>query len=448
MSTLWFPLVAVLALGAESPRPQPLERELLRVAKELVKELKDRGYANVGVLKFQISKDGKSLSDHAGTLNVLLARRLEVALVMANSPRQPLGIIDNATAVAHRTPGANHLSREGRQKLFAATYPLAWGNKDVTADAFVTGIAQVSPDLKTLEISLLAFDRKNNKLEPILKDFTVLNLPEQLSELGESFSTRGLFDKGTITQAGEKEKEEKIVQVAAKVKERKEPHPARDAQAPVKLEVRYDGQPVPLEVREGRAFVPEPREGQMVELVLKRDGSGDRYGVVLKVNGENTVFKERLPDLKCKRWILDPGDRPLTVKGYQLNNNELERFRVLSAPESKDREISYGADVGMITLTVFKELKGRPKPPDPSDEAKEATVVAKATLQTKPEQGEPDRPSTFGSLKARLMADANRGLIGEGQREQGGVTLVKFVPDPLPVMTLTVIYYHPQDLPK
>jgi len=445
MSTLWFPLVAVLALGAEGPRPQPLERELLRVAKELVKELKDRGYANVGVLKFRVSKDGQALSDHAGTLNLFLARRLEVALVLANDPRRPLGIIDNATAVAHRTRGTNHLTREGRRKLFEARYPLAWGKEEVSPDAFVTGIAQVGPDLKTLEVSLFVFDQKKNKLEPVGKDFKALLQPGQLAELGESFSTRGLFDAGAVNLVEEKAKEEKVVQSAAKVKEGKATHPANDPQAPVKLEVRYDGRPVPLEVRDGKAFVPEPREAQAVELVLKRDNSGDRYGAVLKVNGENTLFKERLSDLECKRWILDQGHGPLTVKGYQVNADEVEKFRVLSAPESKEREISYGADIGMITLTVFTEWKG--KPPDLSDEAKEAAVVAKGRLGTTPEKGEPDKPSTFAALKARLLEDANRGLSAEGQRGLTGVALVRFVPDPVPVLTLTVIYYHPQDLP-
>jgi len=74
-------LVVVLALGAEDPRPQQLERELLHVAKELVKELQERGCTNVGVLEFQISKDGKTLRDRVGTLTLFLARQLEVGLL-------------------------------------------------------------------------------------------------------------------------------------------------------------------------------------------------------------------------------------------------------------------------------------------------------------------------------------------------------------------------------
>jgi hypothetical protein len=216
----------------------------------------------------------------------------------------------------------------------------------------------------------------------------------------------------------------------------------------VALEVHYDGRAVPLEVRQGKAFVPEPREGQTVELVLKRDDSKERYGVVLKVNGENTLRKQRLPDLSCLRWILDPGDEPLTVKGYQVSGTEYEKFRVLSDPESKEREINYGADVGMITMTVFREQKGQGRPPDPSDEAGEAKVISQGTLQTPAEKDEPEKPSNFNALKFRLLSEANRGLIAEGERQAGNVRRVKFTPDPLPVMTLTVIYYRPQDAPR
>ncbi len=123
-------------------------------------------------------------------------------------------------------------------------------------------------------------------------------------------------------------------------------------------------------------------------------------------------------------------------------------FRVLSAHESQAREIDYGADVGTITLTVFRELTGKKKPPDPSDEAKEAAVVYKGTLETKPQPGEPAKPESLGALTARLLEDANRGIIAEGPTKPGDVRVVKFEPDPLPVMCLTVIYYNPRNPPR
>jgi hypothetical protein len=63
----------------------------------------EKKYRNVGVLKFLVAREGKKdFSDNAGTLNMLLARRLEVALVLANDRKNLLGIIRNASAVAAR----------------------------------------------------------------------------------------------------------------------------------------------------------------------------------------------------------------------------------------------------------------------------------------------------------------------------------------------------------
>jgi hypothetical protein len=448
-------LLALLVPGAGAAEQQPLERELVRVARQVIKHCEEKGYKNVGVLKFKITKDGTNLSDNVGTLNVFLARRLEVALVLGDNPRKPIGIIDNATAVAHRTKGANHLTKEGRLRLFEASYPLAWGRAEVKADAFVTGVAQVSKDLKTLTVQLLVFDKASNGLEALGKEFVVANQPEQLGEMGESFTTRGLFDDGKLD---DEQKKEAALHKAAQLRNQEPeggkapPNPVQDVKAPVTLEVRYDGRPVKIEVRAGKAFVPEARQRQRVELVLKRDNSRERYGVVLKINGENTIEKQRLPDLLCRRWILEPGSGPMVIDGYQTIDNGKKLFRVLSVQESQAREMDYGADVGTITLTVFRELTGKKKLPDPSDEAKEAAVVHKGTLETKPQPGEPVKPDSLGALTARLLEDSTRsiegGLIGEGETKQSKVKVVKFEPDPLPVMCLTIIYYSPRNPPK
>ena len=208
-------------------------------------------------------------------------------------------------------------------------------------------------------------------------------------------------------------------------------HPAEDPDAPVRLTVLYNGKPVKVEVRDGKAFVPEPAPGQTVEFRLDKDATPRRVGVVLKVNGENTLDKQRLPDARCRMWVLDKGES-ITVDGYQLGTDRVEKFRVLSVPESKAREVNYGANVGTITVTVFVE--GKPPAPDLAEDAAEKTAVAAAKLPAEPS------PS-FDSLKAKLLEDANRGLIAEGAQVPGQVQVVKFTPAATPVMTLTVVYY-------
>ena len=120
-----------------------LERGLLRQAPKLIKHFKDHNYKNVGVLKFLVSREGTGFSDNVGTLNLLAARRLELALILANDPRTPVGITADASDVARKIVGASHLSKAGREKLFTGKYPLAWGKDVVQPDAFVTGTTEV-----------------------------------------------------------------------------------------------------------------------------------------------------------------------------------------------------------------------------------------------------------------------------------------------------------------
>src|SRR5262245_46606238 len=194
-------LVTLGIVAAAPVRGADLEGALLDRAKGLVKFSQSKGYKNVGVLKFLGSKNGTELSDNLGTVNSLLARRLEVALVLANDPRNPVGIIDDASAVAARTRGANHYTQDGRKALFNAGYKLAWGDSKarVIPDAFLTGLVEVSKDLKTLRISFLYFDRANRlELVPGVEDAVVANRASALAEMGESFSVRGAFDDGKV----------------------------------------------------------------------------------------------------------------------------------------------------------------------------------------------------------------------------------------------------------
>jgi hypothetical protein len=203
--------------------------------------------------------------------------------------------------------------------------------------------------------------------------------------------------------------------------------------------VLYGGAPVKVEHRDGKAFVPEPRQGQRVSFRLIRDGSKVRYGAVLKVNGANTIGKERLPDLRCTRWVLNPGAGPVEIKGFQVDDDGAKAFRVLSRQESGARALDYGPDVGTITLTVFRERKGEDRF-DPLEKAqqKQARIVAQGDLPSK---------DTLDALKADLLKEGNedrtRGLLGEGEKVASKVRKVSFRPEPTPVMSVTIVYYRP-----
>jgi uncharacterized protein YheU (UPF0270 family) len=423
--------VALLAGGAAPARATGLERALLKQAPAVLRYLKAKHYQNVGVLKFRVKKGKEPLTDNAGTLNLDVADRLELALVLANDVRRPIGIVHEASAVAARLPGANHLSPEGRLRLFDGRYPLAWGKEEVTPDAFLTGVVQVDPDMRNALVGILAFDRRSTGLDRV----AIFRAPmdaETLVETGESFLLRGGFDGGR-----EQLTTETALATATRVKKGETTFPLADPSAPVELEVRYDGKPAPVSVKGGQALVAEPGEGQKVTFVLKRKGTGkDRLGVVLKVNGESTLYRQKLHDLECTKWILDPGDPPITVAGYQATDQSVEAFRVLSGAASRSKEINYGTDVGTITLVVFREAKDAGKVEALTDDAEDLIAVTRGTFPEKP-------AANLAALRAQLRADASRGLIAEGQRMQAGIRRLRFEPDPVPVLSAAIKYYHP-----
>jgi hypothetical protein len=364
---------------------------------------------------------------------------LELALILvddnsAGNPDRQIGVTRDASGVAGKTPGANHTTAEGRKVLFATSFPLAWGKASVRPDALMTGVAKVSEDLKRLSIVIYCY-LPDKDPEKVLT-FTATNGPETLVASGESFLTRGAFDNGNIEP-------QKVVQQAAKIRAKEEPYPlAAEAAAPIALEVRYDGQPTALQINNGKGFVSEPQEGQKVTFVLARKGDSTvKLGVVLKVNGENTLGKQRLSDAQCRKWILDPGAGPVTIEGFQVDGDTAKEFRVLSRAQSREREFYYGPDVGTVTVTVFREDKQKKSQPSKellSDEAEDLAALNRGVYPSDP-------AGSLAALKSQLrLGSKTRGLIEDGKAIESRVEKVTFDFDPTPVMAATITYYRPQ----
>src|SRR5262249_54143119 len=149
-----------------------------------IRYLKDHGYKTVGVLKFRVQVGDAPPSDGVGPLNLNLAGRLEVALVLADDLREPVGIIRGADAVAATLPAANHLIRAGREALFRGQYRLAWGAQTVQADAFLTGVAKITPDLKRMTVAIIAFGKGRETLDLVTQFETATDAPV-MAEAGE-----------------------------------------------------------------------------------------------------------------------------------------------------------------------------------------------------------------------------------------------------------------------
>ncbi|MCA9051880.1 MAG: hypothetical protein KDA89_24245 [Planctomycetaceae bacterium] len=452
-ATLSALLMVTLAIfcGGRCVRADSPGRELQKHVPQIIQYLNERSLKNVGVLKFRVKKDGDKTSDHVGPLNSLLADRLEVGLILANpfdSARQ-LNIIRNAGAQAAKIEGAGHLNAEGRARFFGPQFDAAWGNKKLLADAFLTGVVQVHPDNKTITVGILCFDRTGSDLEKACDVFEATLDAASLSEIGESFVLRGAFDGGKTQLTGIQKQEavqQEVLQQAAAVRNQLTSFPLKDDAAPVRLEITYDGKPVPIETREGRAFIAEPRQNQKVELAIVRTNAAKgSLGIVVKVNGENTLYRQTTPDLICSKWILSDEHQRTVIRGYQAaDGNTAEEFRVLSDSESAERSVDYGRHVGQIQMTVFKQEDpdADDLPPALADEDEEDLVAMLRGTQPSA------RPQNLSALKHQLRTagrdeTSTRGLIVQGQQTTSEIKAVRFAPDPTPVMSVTITYYKP-----
>ncbi|WP_278465651.1 hypothetical protein [Gimesia maris] len=441
-------VLTAIVLFSEQTQADTLNQGMQKQIPKIIDYLNEHEFKTVGVLKFRVKKPGQKTTSSAGPLNSHLADRLEVGLILANpfDEARQLNIIKDASATAAKIDKANHLSEAGRKALFGPRFKLAWGNKSEVADAFLTGVVQMHDDNQRATIGILCFNRNGGGLEKACEVFDVNLDAETLGELGESFLLRGAFDGGSTQLAfkdHQKQKQQQILKAAARVKTQQVKFPLDDSAAPIKLEILYDGHPVAVELRDGQAFVAEPQAGQKVELALNRNHSTQgRLGAVLKVNGENTLYRQVVRDIDCAKWILSSDHKRTVVKGYQMQDNKAEKFAVLSKSDSAKRAMDYGREVGQIQLTVFKELKGaKPVPTILNEEDQDLIAMLRGVHPA-------EQPKNLGALKHQIrLAGRNgsqtRGLIVQGEQAANKVQTVKFNADPTPVMSVTITYFKP-----
>ena len=130
----------------------------------------------------------------------------------------------------------------------------------------------------------------------------------------------------------------------------------------------YDGEPVRLEFMGNRAVVPEPQPGQAITMTIERLDAGEQpIGVVLKVNGQNTIDFERRPAAECSKWVLNESTRKIEIAGFQQGMEVSHPFVIKAPDQLRADEVDYGANLGAITIAVFQtsdramEPRGRPE---------------------------------------------------------------------------------------
>jgi hypothetical protein len=374
-------LVALLAVASTTAaRADGLDKALTDNARGVLTQLGDKGYANVGVLAFEVQTGGPDgpVTTSLGRMNESMATRLENALILANDEAKPIGIVRGAGRfAAGRDKSATYQSQEGRTKLFADGYPLAWGKTTVKPNAFLVGRVRLDREWKTATVTLRLFDDRDPSA---WQDVPLVGAEapvtrQTLADLGQSFTVPQLVRK----RGGEKEladpfKDEEADKAAVPIVARARtrpgegkvpevvPPPAPTAN-PIKgwggveellsFRAYYDGAEVR---RDADGNYPPPKTGQKVHFTAK---STERLGLVLLVNGINTADFDRSSREVggYVKWVLEPNVEYL-IRGY-YTDDKVFPFETAERKVAEEvlSELAPRPRFGQIELHVYKEVE-------------------------------------------------------------------------------------------
>jgi hypothetical protein len=460
-------LIALAALACALPvraDHDAIDEAFAKAAPQVLDQLKARKAKNVGILKFLVQRGDSKPDDAVGELNLGLADRFEAAIILACKKDEKLGIIDRASlaVVANKNRLANHRTEDGRQAFFADSYKLAWGGQKVKPTEFVTGLATISKDLKSVAIRLEMFGA-DGEVQRIGETITVPTTRRTLVEAGYSYviaekAAPNIFDgargsktnKGAIVQVKAEDDAAALDRVLvmndpAKTDGVKFTAAEACKESPIRLTILYNGKPVSVEADRVR----EPAETDEVSFLIENTDAKNTYAVVLKVNGKNTIFSEDAEPAQCLKWVLEPNGKH-EIRGFQEDNGSLIPFRILSTKESEENAVRYGDLGGTVRLVAFR---GELATEDPSAVEKkepepQRTFLAAVSRGAKGLKKGDDMPGSLAALQADLLGrekelDGMRGIIDKGaKKEASAIQRVFFKPLPtVGVADITIRYY-------
>jgi hypothetical protein len=304
-------LAAAVSLFPGRGKADNIDLALLEAGPKLLAQIRKQKYKRVGVLKFRVR-----LGKQASRLDIEpvcgnMADRLENLLVLLLEREKDLGVLHAASrAAADRDSRATYATREGRKKLLAGAYPLAWGNARERPDAFLTGRVLFEPDLRNATVVLEAFD--SSLTMRVLDRLRVRVDRGMLADAGLGFSLpQAVWAKAKTTA----ELDEAASAQARSLLEKNTRRRARLIDLGVYL--KDDGQRVASDPRTpGGGLVRASDEGGLTLRV--RTNSPKQVGLVLKVSGRSAFKRQSDEMARCQKWIFPPGAEPLVVRGYLL----------------------------------------------------------------------------------------------------------------------------------
>jgi len=433
-------VVSTLAVTRES-RADHIDEALIKKAPELVKALESRGYHTPGVLKFLVKVGKAAPNSNIGAMNLVMATRLENALIHGSDSANPLTVVRNVTQVAAAAnPRLTIQTPEGREALFKLKYPVAWGDEKATADAILTGVVALSEDMRKATVTVDCFDKSGKAPEQVLA-FDVPTDRSILADCGRPFIVKSPgVKKRTI-----EEMNDAAAESAAAATDGKSISQQAAGEVPIKFEIRYNNQPQLIGQDPGslgEMRVNPPKEGDKVQFVIT-NVTKSKIALVVKVNGENTLGQEMVEDAACQKWVLDAG-KTYSLKGfYSYPENTVVPFKVLNDDDSVARLADWSGSrprSGYIDVSVFA--------PNPviNDELALGPTYRSLTRS----QGKQHHPKTAAEARKQVEAMASpgdgkkkRGLIVGGASGEAAHLVADTLDNTTCTFQLQINYYKP-----
>jgi hypothetical protein len=467
-----------VAFWSGSARASHLDKGLIGHAGKINDKLKAAGVKNVGVLPFKVKKGERQALYAGAPLSVNMPERLENALIMAMNPseRPDLNVIRDAAGVASKANVGSFLnSKSSFSKLFATSYPLAWGKERVKPDGFLTGVVTNDGNRSKVHVLVqLIRPGKFGQAPEKIHEFDVSADRQTLGDLGYNFSLsrsvlkRGALRRDQVDQAVQQQVRQEDQQGQKKPQSQLvTTQHTPDNVAGFSYELKYNGEKqalTPLQGGQGASqpewLAPPVTQGTKIEMVLTRkDGSQDDMGVLLLVNGRSTWKNESGdPELNMLRWIYTPkrkDDPDVFLGRYEdVSGKNLLAWKALSAEEStKEKADELGNRAGWIDVYVFANREGPPQPPQTEDE-KEMFVTTRAMPRSKPSSFLTARSELMriNNVKMKQVKNSKGSLItsrGEGglidyeiEPQNGGIIGTKEFPNPVLLGKLAIRYWE------
>jgi len=442
------PAAAVLAtlfcLGsAGAVYADRLDGEMLRSGPVVMNYLRAHGYKTAVVLPFRVLRGDAPLKIEHTPLERNLAERLERSLILSYDPERPVMVLSQAQSVMERQFGLAEARRAdiARARLFGLKFPLplAVENRLRAPDVFLTGRAQLSRDLATTTVTILAFDRQRAEGYEPVHSFTVPTGRSILADAGQGFSLSHRFSGLSRGSAVEANREMDVQATASST--------TAEGEFPVELRVLYGDQSQSLNHDSaGGAYnfaIGTPTPGQQVILSV-RNRTKDKLGIVLTVNGVNTLYEEQgLEPTQMSYWTLEPGVEYYISGFYKADGKTYRSFTAVSEEQSQRDLAQIGRDMaGLIQLHVLRSS------PVGMDVAL-AMLAARGdgnlrhavTTQTRQE----GPATTWDQLREQIAAQAQgstpRGLVAPGEEKAETIRHDTFT-CPFHTDTLVIRYWN------